>query len=83
MHTVQKYYQLSFLTSNVFEEDGLLIDRKLNVAMTRARKHLLLFGNPELLENIEVFNELIKFVRSQHGYFDVPLDMFVAGKFLV
>ena len=41
--TIQKYYQLNFLTSNVFEDfDGSIVDRKLNVAMTRARSVLTL-----------------------------------------
>ena len=38
-------YQLKFL-SNLTEEDGILIDRKLNVALTRARKQMLLTGVP-------------------------------------
>lgn len=80
--TIQKYYQLAFLTSNVFEENGKLIDRKLNVAMTRARKHLLLFGNPDLLEHSAVFSRLIQYVREQQGYLDVPLDRYVAGRFV-
>jgi hypothetical protein len=50
--TVQKYYQLNFLTNNVFEDkiDGSIVDRKLNVAMTRAEEHLVMFGNAELPE---------------------------------
>ena len=52
--TIQKYYQLDFLTNNVFEDaDGTVVDRKLNVAMTRAEEHLLMVGNPELLSNNE------------------------------
>ena len=54
--TIQKYYQLNFLTNNVFEDfDGSLIDRKLNVAMTRAEEHLIMVGNPELLSNNFIF----------------------------
>lgn len=57
--TIRHRYQLDFLTDNVFEEDGVVIDRKLNVAMTRARRHLLLFGNPLLLSRNAVFRKLI------------------------
>jgi CRISPR/Cas system-associated endoribonuclease Cas2 len=71
---------LAFLTNNVFEEDDSIIDRKLNVAMTRARKHLLLFGNPKLLANNITFYKLMEFVRSKHGYFSVPLEDYIAGK---
>lgn len=57
--TVQQRYQLEFLTSNCFEEDGLLIDRKLNVAITRARRQLLLTGNPEILGHNRLFTQLM------------------------
>lgn len=82
--TVQKYYQLDFLTNHVFEDwDGNVIDRKLNVAMTRAEEHLLLVGNAGLLSNNLTFFKLIEFVKSVHGYFDVPPDKYVAGAFQV
>ena len=81
--TIQKYYQLNFLTSNVFEEDGCIIDRKLNVAMTRAREHLLLFGNPDLLANNITFSQLMDFARSQQAYFSVSLSDWIAGTFHV
>lgn len=62
--TIQKRYQLAFLTSNVFMEDGHPIDRKLNVAMTRARKHLYLVGNPQLLAQNQTFARLMEYVGS-------------------
>jgi hypothetical protein len=82
--TIQKYYQLEFLTNNVFEDfDGSIIDRKLNVAMTRAEEHLLMVGNPELLSNNFTFSKLMEFVNSKHGFFKVPKDRFVSGRFAV
>lgn len=81
--TIRKLYQLNFLTSNVFEEEGAIIDRKLNVAMTRARKHLIMFGNPQLLSENITFYKLIEFVRSRHGYFDIRPESFVDGMFTV
>ncbi len=81
--TIQKYYQLNFLTNNVFEEDGSIIDRKLNVAMTRAREHLLLFGDPELLANDITFSKLMAYVRSEHSYFSVSLSHYLSGRFAV
>lgn len=67
--TIQKHYQLSFLTSNVFEEENQIIDRKLNVAMTRAREHLLIFGNPGLLADDVTFSKLMEFAKSRDSYF--------------
>ena len=57
--TVQRPYQLDFLTANCFQEDGYNIDRKLNVAMTRARKQLIMTGNAALLKRNKIFSELI------------------------
>ena len=57
--TVQRPYQLDFLTANSFVEDGCTIDRKLNVAMTRARKQLLMTGKAEILRRNEIFAQLI------------------------
>ncbi len=51
-------YQLKFL-SNMTEENGFLIDRKLNVAMTRARKQLYITGNPELLNCHPIYRTLL------------------------
>ena len=57
--TVTKPYQLDFLTSSCFQEDGRTIDRKLNVVLTRARVQLLLVGHRPLLEQNALFRELI------------------------
>ena len=57
--TVQRPYQLDFLTANSLMEDGCTIDRKLNVAMTRARKQLLMTGKAEILRRNEIFAQLI------------------------
>lgn len=82
--TVQKYYQLNFLTNNVFEDfDGNIIDRKLNVAMTRAEEHLIMVGNPELLSNNFTFFKLMEFVRSKHGFFRIKKEDFVSGNFKI
>ena len=57
--TIQKHYQLRFLTNNTFIEDGKLIDRKLNVAMTRAQEHLIMIGNPAILSSNPLFKEIL------------------------
>ena len=57
--TIRHPYQLDFLCANCFEEDGRTIDRKLNVAMTRARKQLLMTGCTSVLRQNPIFAELI------------------------
>ena len=57
---VQNEADLDFLTANCFEEDGHTIDRKLNVAMTRARKQLLMTGRQDVLQQNSIFKELIR-----------------------
>lgn len=58
--TIQKHYQLRFLTNNTFVEDGKLIDRKLNVAMTRAQEHLIIIGNPLILKSNALFKIIVE-----------------------
>ena len=57
--TVSHPSQFDFLTQLSFEEDGHIIDRKLNVAMTRAREHLILVGNASLLRQNPLYAQLI------------------------
>ena len=57
--TVQNRYQLDFLTANSFLEGHDWIDRKLNVALTRARKQLIVLGNEEVLSANPLFKLLI------------------------
>ena len=57
--TVRYGYQLDFLTSNCFLEEGRTIDRKLNVAITRARCQMLMTGCVPLLRQNPLFAALI------------------------
>ena len=63
--TIQYDYQMEFLTSTNFIENGVTVDRKLNVAMTRARRHLYLYGNVTLLSHNDVYLRLIKFLEEK------------------
>lgn len=62
--TISKPYQLDFLTNNCFVEEGQLIDRKLNVAMTRAREVMVFLGDTTLLQQNKIFERLITYCRS-------------------
>ncbi len=56
---VNHAYQLKFL-ANLMEENGVWVDRKLNVVLTRARKQIFLTGVPALLELNPIYAELLK-----------------------
>ena len=62
--TIQNEYQLDFLTANRFMEDDKIIDRKLNVALTRARKQMIIVGNRNVLEKDEIFSKLLEFSKK-------------------
>lgn len=60
--SVNKGYQVDML-SNVTEENGVLIDRKLNVALTRARKQNVIIGVPHLLKRSPFYSKLLSLVK--------------------
>lgn len=82
--TIQRYYQMRFLSDSTFvDERGNMIDRKLNVAMTRAEEHLILVGNANLLANNPVFSALLRFVRERQGFFRLRKEDYMEGRFEV
>lgn len=59
------------------------VDRKLNVAITRAKDHLILIGSEDVLIKDKIFKKLIDFVKAKNGYLlnplkvkSVPTDLF-------
>ena len=55
---VNHRYQLKFLP-NLTEENGVQIDRKLNVALTRARKRLIVTGVAEILKENAIYCSML------------------------
>ena len=47
-----------------------IIDIKLNVAITRARRQLIMTGNEQTLQQSEIFAKLIDSTRQSGGYLD-------------
>lgn len=81
--TIQNLSQLNFLTANTFQEGEFTIDRKLNVAITRARKQLLLTGNPEILGANLTFFKLMEYIRMNNGYIETTAEDFCRGQFTI
>lgn len=65
--TISQPYQLDIL-SVPSHTGGITVDRKLNVAITRARKQLFIVGNASLLSRNDIYRRFINHIR-QHGIF--------------
>ena len=65
---VSRRFQLDFLSATTFTDtDGRLIDRKLNVALTRARRQTIMVGDADVLRHNQLFNSLInRFGNGNH-----------------
>lgn len=59
---VNYLYQLKFLP-NLTEENGVWIDRKLNVALTRARRQLYITGVLDILSHNLIYRRLIQAIN--------------------
>lgn len=62
-YQLESIISLSDATENMGDQ---VVDRKLNVALTRARKHLILLGNEQLMRLDERYNALIDFIQQQN-----------------
>jgi superfamily I DNA and/or RNA helicase len=57
---VSHRYQMDFITASTFiDSKGMPIDRKLNVALTRARRQTIVVGNGALLRHSPLYREFI------------------------
>ena len=68
---VAREYQLHHL-SNYMKENGVYINRKLTVALTRARKQMFIVGDDELLSGDPVYRELINFTKEKSQFWKTP-----------
>lgn len=62
--TATQAQQLDFLTANTFTENNITIDRKLNVAITRARRQLIITGHEPTLRANPLFATLIDKIQN-------------------
>lgn len=56
---------MEFLTTNSFIESGYIIDRKLNVALTRARHHIIMTCDISTLSTNPTFCELLEYIKAK------------------
>ena len=79
--TIRNFGQLNFLTANTFAEEEFQIDRKLNVAITRARKQLILTGNPAVLGANITYFKLMEYICMNNGYIQTTTEDFCNNRF--
>ena len=60
---VNRAYQLKFL-ANMTEENGVLVDRKLNVGLMRSRIKMFVTGVPELLRQNAIYKRLLQAIDN-------------------
>ncbi|MEJ5244997.1 MAG: ATP-dependent helicase [Bacteroidota bacterium] len=58
------------LISNVTSFNGSIVDRKLNVAITRAKEKLIIIGNARVLMHSPVYFKLINYIKEKHLFVD-------------
>ena len=61
--TITQRYEIDVL-SNLTETASGMVDRKLNVAITRARKQLFILGNEKLLRDNVLYAKLIDYCKK-------------------
>ncbi|MEH0154384.1 AAA domain-containing protein [Limibacter armeniacum] len=79
---------MSFCANTPFQVQNLMsltddgeVDRKLNVAITRARQQMVFVGNEELLSREVIFYRLIEWVKSRNGYLAEGIDEVLKHQF--
>jgi DNA replication ATP-dependent helicase Dna2 len=53
------------------------VDRKLNVAISRAREQFILLGDPKLLMQSHHYRKVIEIIKAKHGYYNENLELVV------
>lgn len=68
--TVSTLNQLEFLKDSQFvEQDGNVVDRKLNVALSRAREQLIVVGDKDIICHVPLYAELVGALPHCHVSF--------------
>lgn len=81
-------HQVRNLTNYVEVEEEvncekIAVDRKLNVALTRARKQQFIIGNDRLLANEMIYFQLIEYAKSNNNFVNVSIDKLIGKETLI
>ncbi len=71
---VNQAYQLELLSQVLQDADGQPIDRKLNVAITRAKKQFFVTGNPALLRRNEIYRCFLDSIDAPRGVVEITSE---------
>ena len=69
--------QRDMLSATAYEDDDdgdpddIPVDRKLNVAVTRAREQFFIVGNENVLRELRAYGELVRYIRNKSGAFGI------------
>lgn len=58
------------LISNITVYDELIVDKKLNVALTRAKEKLIIIGNKNILKKSPVYSKMIDYIEQEFKIVD-------------
>jgi DNA replication ATP-dependent helicase Dna2 len=59
-------YQIKYSSNLLVLPNNQVIDRKLNVAMSRAREFLGIFGNFHLISSSKIYSKLADYLRDHN-----------------
>jgi DNA replication ATP-dependent helicase Dna2 len=65
-------YEVQLQTIQSIAQFGdTIVDRKLNVAMTRAKHNLIILGNESILNKSQIYSDLIDYIKGIGGFFEM------------
>ena len=77
---IQNLYQSDMLSARRYDEDdddgdedNIEIDRKLNVAVTRAKERFYIVGNETVLRGLRAYGDLLEWISTRTGFCDADV----------
>lgn len=77
---IQNLYQSDMLSARRYDEedddgdeDNIGVDRKLNVAVTRAKERFYIVGNETVLRGLHAYGDLLEWISSRTGFYDADV----------